>query len=126
MRAWIKDNANMVRQINIEAAHLDPPQAAITPREQARHLVKNIDTRSDSTYDNITAKVTDALHGPQITKRDFATQCKSLIRHADRKFPDTNFLPTSFSELTGYPTGRSGLGVPHFQFVRLLADRPVV
>ena len=42
MRAWIKDNANMVRQINIDAAHLDPPQAAITPREQARHVVKNM------------------------------------------------------------------------------------
>jgi hypothetical protein len=107
MRAWIKDNANMVRQINIDAAHLDPPQAAITSREQAMHLVKNIDTRSDSTDDNTIAKVTDALHGPQITKRDFATHCKSLIRHADRKFPDTNFLPTSFSELTGDLRGRA-------------------
>jgi hypothetical protein len=55
MRAWIKDNANMVRQINTDAAHLDPPQAAVTPREQAGHLVQNIDTRRDSTYDNIIA-----------------------------------------------------------------------
>jgi len=71
MRAWIKDLGIMVRQVNIDAAHLVPPQLPITPREQARHLVKNIDTKSDSTYDNIVAKLTDALNGPKITKRDF-------------------------------------------------------
>jgi hypothetical protein len=52
-------------------------------------------------YDNILSKVTDALNGAEVTKRGFVMHCKSLIKHADRKFPDTNFLPTSYSELNG-------------------------
>ena len=59
-----------------------------------------------TTY-NIVAKLTDALNGPKITKREFTKFCKTLISHADRKFPDTNFLPTSFSELTSDPRGRA-------------------
>jgi hypothetical protein len=56
MRNWIHDNNNMVRQINIECMQIEPPQVQITPRDEARVLVKNINTKIDSTYNNILSR----------------------------------------------------------------------
>jgi hypothetical protein len=99
----------MIRQIHIDAKHILPAQPMITPRDQMRHLCKNIDTKTDSTYDNILSKANDVLSGSKVTKRDVDKIRNELIRHADKKFPDTNFLPTAFSSIINDPRGNASV-----------------
>jgi hypothetical protein len=109
MRSYLGATEKMVRQINIDAKHIVPAQPLITPRDQMRHLCKNTDTKTDSTFDNTLSKANDTLSGAKVTKRDVDKIRNERIRHADKKFPDTNFLPTAPSSITNDPRGNASV-----------------
>jgi hypothetical protein len=98
IREWITDNADMVLLHNIGCQQLNPPLPTISLRDESRQLIRNIDTATDSTYDNALAKVQDALDGASITTRDFRKLTRRLIKVGREKFPDTNNVATTASE----------------------------
>jgi hypothetical protein len=109
MRSYLDGGDKMIRQINIDAKHIVPAQPMITPRDQMRHLCKNIDTKTDLTYDNILSKANGVLSGSKVTKRGVDKIRNELIRHADKKFPGTNFLPIAFFSIANDPRGNASV-----------------
>ena len=98
VKEWIDDNADMVRRHNIGCLQLNPPLPKISLRDESRQLIRNIETATDSTYDNALDKVQDALDGASITTKSFGILTRRIIKVGREKFPDTNSVATTASE----------------------------
>ena len=107
IRAWIKKNNDDVEQLNLDYQQLEPARAEITPREQCRVMVKNIDTSTNAVYDNIVDRIRNDMTAAVITSRKLKQHQTALIHLAERKFPDTNSLASSASARKGEATGAS-------------------
>ena len=115
IRTWIKKNNDDVEQLNLDYQQLEPARPTITPREQCRVMVKNIDTSTNAVYDNIVDRILNDMTAGLITSRKLKQHQTALIHLAERKFPDTNSLASSASARKGAPRAKP----PHLVYWRL-------
>ena len=69
IRSWIKKNNDDVEQLIVDFQQLQPARPVVTPREQCRVMVKNIDTNTNSVYDNIVDRIRQDLTDGVVTSR---------------------------------------------------------